>query len=112
MLLFTEKKKTYTIQSQTWNNTIANCLLKGINNFKLSNLYTKKLCELLEIENKHFNNMVDFFQYLIDTLHDKYMNNSVFKKIVRNHKYKINIPNINLYYQQLNRMRQKNEMLF
>ena len=109
-----KKKKNIplAIQSQPWNNTIANCLLKGINNFKLSSSYTKKLCELLEIETKHFDNMVDFFQYLIDTLHDKYMNNSVFKKIVRNHKYKIRIPNINLYYQQLNRMRQKNEILF
>jgi hypothetical protein len=107
-----KKNLSLAIQSQAWNNTIANCLLKGINNFKLSTSYTKKFCELLEIETKHFDNMVDFFQYLIDRLHNKYMNNSIFKKIVRNHKYKIKIPNINLYYQQLNRMRQKNEMLF
>jgi hypothetical protein len=99
------------IQSQCWNNTIANCLIHGVNKFKLSNEYTKQLCNMLEINNIYKNNMVDFFQYCIDELHKKYKNNPIFKKLVKNNEFNVKIPNMNLYFYELNKVRQQNEQL-
>ena len=93
------------IQSQCWNNTIANCLIHGVNKFKLSNEYTKQLCNMLEINNIYKNNMVDFFQYCIDELHKKYKNHPIFKKLVKNNEFNVKIPNMNLYFYELNKMR-------
>ena len=97
------------IDTKEWNETISNCIMKGVNQFKLEQKYVKKLCELIQIPYKNKTNMVDLFQYLIDTLHKKYGNNSLFKKMVKNYNLNIKIPNINLYYLQQNKRRKRNE---
>ena len=83
--------------------------MKGVNQFKLNQKYVKKMCELIQIPYKNKTNMVELFQYLIDTLHKKYGNNKLFKKLVKNYNLNIKIPNINLYYLQQNKRRKRNE---
>jgi len=93
---------TKALLSSSWNRTLANCLMKGVNQFKLSNAYTKRICEMLEIKQKNFGNIVNLFQYCADELHNKYKNNSIYKKMVKNHQKRIIIENVNLYHYRYN----------
>jgi hypothetical protein len=93
---------TKALLSPSWNRTIANCLMKGVNQFKLSNAYTKRICEMLEIKQKNFGNIVDLFQYCADELHNKYKNNNIYKMMVKTHHKRIIIENVNLYHYHQN----------
>ena len=114
MVVLDRKKKKdipLVINSKCWNETIANCIMKGANGFKVKKEYCKKLCELVDVPFKNKDKIIDLFQYLIDELHKKYKNKSLFKKMVKNHNLNIIIPNINLIYLQQNKQRVREEYL-
>ena len=99
------------IDSNVWNETIAGCIMSGANGFKLKKNYCKKMCELCGVKVKYNDKIIDLFQYLMDELHKKHKNKSLFKKMVKNYNLSIIVPNINMIYLQQNKQRVRNEYL-